>query len=158
MRDLTLSLLSRGCGLVARSHQDSQDGRLEVCFEPEVKKPHKCIFKLFLRSSGTYCNVDDPDHLFQSRTTTYGNPISLSSGCPIAGAFWGGRNQCLLRPTAPGEDLSSCTLRTWLPWQLACQRPAGRGRSPNSPDRKWIFTCTLYGTWLGPYCLTEKSG
>ena len=47
MRDLTLSLLSRGCGLVARSHHDSQDGRLEVCFEPEVKKNPQMYFQTF---------------------------------------------------------------------------------------------------------------
>ncbi|XP_041729069.2 signaling mucin HKR1-like [Coregonus clupeaformis] len=35
MKDIALSLLSRGCGHVAQSHLGSQDGRLEVCFEPE---------------------------------------------------------------------------------------------------------------------------
>ena len=36
MKDIALSLLSRGCGHVVQSHLGSQDGRLEVYFEPKV--------------------------------------------------------------------------------------------------------------------------
>uniref|UniRef100_A0AAY5K4L4 Uncharacterized protein n=1 Tax=Esox lucius TaxID=8010 RepID=A0AAY5K4L4_ESOLU len=35
MQDIALSLLSRGCGQVVQSQLGCQDGRLEVCFEPE---------------------------------------------------------------------------------------------------------------------------
>ncbi|CDQ95200.1 unnamed protein product, partial [Oncorhynchus mykiss] len=35
MKDIALSLLSRGCGHVVQSHLGSQDGRLEVYFEPK---------------------------------------------------------------------------------------------------------------------------
>ncbi|KAJ8405351.1 hypothetical protein AAFF_G00318240 [Aldrovandia affinis] len=35
MKDLSLSLLSRGCGQVVRTRMNNQDGRIEVCFEPE---------------------------------------------------------------------------------------------------------------------------
>ncbi|XP_062312761.1 uncharacterized protein LOC134017299 isoform X2 [Osmerus eperlanus] len=61
MRDLTLSLLSRGCGLVARSHHDSQDGRLEVCFEPEdyyIWKSHQP--QLRLSNSGRFLGGVEP--------------------------------------------------------------------------------------------------
>lgn len=37
MKDIALSLLSRGCGHVVQSQLGSKDGRLEDYFEPKVK-------------------------------------------------------------------------------------------------------------------------
>lgn len=43
MKDFVLSLLSRGYGQIV-PNEDGHDGRLEVCFEPEVN-----VFYVYIR-------------------------------------------------------------------------------------------------------------
>lgn len=43
MKDFVLSLLSRGYGHFVPD-EDGNDGRLEVCFEPEVNVSYICVY------------------------------------------------------------------------------------------------------------------
>lgn len=43
MKDFVLSLLSRGYGRFVPD-EDGNDGRLEVCFEPEVNVSYICVY------------------------------------------------------------------------------------------------------------------
>ena len=55
MKELPLSLLSRGCGQLVPLTEGGHDGRLEVCFEPEVfaVKTLRMTCTVFRASSGS---------------------------------------------------------------------------------------------------------
>ncbi len=151
MKDFVLSLLSRGYGRIV-ANEDGHDGRLEVCFEPEVNV-FICRYKTCLISLNAHSQWKHD--LLLTRTTSTGNPSLHCCVWPAADAFLKAWSQFLPRPSVRGEDLLFCTPRIW-PWRTGLARVTGRERLRAAPNRKWSSSCTLYKTWLELFWLSEK--